>query len=263
MPAPIYTPHSCSPAYQLRWSLALFAHGDLPPVDSWYEGLQAAVERDGVRLLEHHHKAPNVWFFLLSTKPPVRPPEIIKSVKGRVQHLVRQTNPKAFRRNFSLTSIGDVRRDVVEAYVADQLGHHRMADPGAQKLLDDLQIAFPEVDLSEPQMSSHGRYVCNLHLVLVHQQRWCEVRRDRLQATRDMVLRAARAKGHRLSRLSLFVDHLHLVLGCGYEESPEDVALSYLNNLAYAHGMVELYCQSYYVGTFGEYDMGAVWRRLP
>jgi hypothetical protein len=26
--------------------------------------------------------------------------------------------------------------------------------------------------------------------------------------------------------------------------------------------MVELYCQSYYVGTLGEYDMGAVWRTL-
>jgi hypothetical protein len=262
MPAPIYTPRSCSPAYQLRWSLALFARGELPPAESWYEPLQAAVERDGVRLLERHHRAPNVRFFLLSTKPPVRPPQVVKSVKGRLQHLVQKSNPNAFRRNFSLTSIGDVRREVVEAYVADQLGHHRMADPRSQAVLEEFQLAFPGVDLSEPQLSAHGRYVYNLHLVLVHQERWCEVRRDRLQATRDMAVNAARAKGHRLSRLSLFADHLHMVLGCGYEESPEDVALSYLNNLAYVHGMVELYCQSYYVGTLGEYDMGAVWRTL-
>jgi len=37
------------------------------------------------------------------------------------------------------------------------------------------------------------------------------------------------------------------------------VALSYLNNLVFAHGMKALFCFSYYVGTFGEYDMGAIW----
>jgi len=40
------------------------------------------------------------------------------------------------------------------------------------------------------------------------------------------------------------------------------VALGYLNNLAYAHGMTALYSFSYYVGTFGEYDMGAIWSAL-
>ena len=40
------------------------------------------------------------------------------------------------------------------------------------------------------------------------------------------------------------------------------MALAYLNNLAYAHGMKEMYCRGYYVGTFGEYDMGAVRRAL-
>ena len=75
-----------------------------------------------------------------------------------------------------------------------------------------------------------------------------------------MIVTAARQKGLRLSRISLFADHLHVTLGCGYEQSPEDVVSAYLNNLAYVHGMKEVYCHSYYMGTFGEYDMGAVWR---
>jgi hypothetical protein len=75
-----------------------------------------------------------------------------------------------------------------------------------------------------------------------------------------MILKVARAKGHRLSRVSLFADHLHITLGCGYQESPEAVALVYLNNVAFVHGMTEWLSRGYYAGTFGEYDMGALWR---
>ena len=75
-----------------------------------------------------------------------------------------------------------------------------------------------------------------------------------------MILGTARKKGHRLSRLAVLPDHIHAVMGCEVTESPEDVALSYLNNLAFGHGMQARYCFSYYVGTFGEYDLDAVRR---
>jgi REP element-mobilizing transposase RayT len=257
MPEPIYTAENCHPAYQLRWSLALFADG-LPGPEKWLQRLKEAVEPDKVRILEQRHKPPNVWFFLLSTKPPVSPAKIVKSVKGRLQHLVRADVPSAFRRNFSLTAVGDARRDVVEKYVEGQLGHHRMADQRVEQQLARFQLAFPEVDLSQPVFSSHGRYHCNLHAVLVHQERWREVRLERLEATRDMVLGVARKRRHRLSRLALLSDHVHVTLGFGYEESPEEVALAYLNNLAYAHGMKGIFTHGYYVGTFGKYDMGAI-----
>lgn len=258
MPQALYTADNCRPAYQLRWSLALFATAQLPSSESWLPALMAVVERDGVRILEQSLKAPNVWFFVLSTKPSVPPMKIVKSVKGRLQHLIRGDVPNVFRRNFSLTSVGDVRRQMVEAYVAGQLGHHRMADDRVQQQLKDFQVEFADVDLAQAVFSSHGQYRHNLHLVLVHEQRWREVRRERLEITRDMVIGAARKKQHRLSRLSVFTDHLHLTLGCGYGESPEAVALGYLNNLAFAHGMKEVYAHGYYAGTFGEYDMGAV-----
>lgn len=112
MPTPIYTSYSCAPAYQLRWSLALFAHADLPSAEGWYDPLAAATETDDVRLLEYCFKPPNVWQFLLSTKPRVAPSQIIWSVKGRLQHLVRSTHPKAFRRNFSLKNHDDGPEDL-------------------------------------------------------------------------------------------------------------------------------------------------------
>jgi len=41
-------------------------------------------------------------------------------------------------------------------------------------------------------------------------------------------------------------------------ESPLEVAVGYLNNLAYAQGMKRVYQYGFYVGTFGEYDLGAI-----
>ena len=69
--------------------------------------------------------------------------------------------------------------------------------------------------------------------------------------------------GHLLARAGILSDHVHLALGCGIEESPLQVALGYLNNLAYAQGMTAVYQFGFYVGTFGEYDWGAIRRHLP
>jgi len=255
-------PGNVKAAYQLRWSLALFAKSRLPSADIWLSSLREVVERDAVRILELEPRARDVWQFYLSTQPAVAPPQIVKSVKGRLQHLLGPTHPDAFRRNFSLVAVGDAKREVVEEYVASQLGHHRMADPCVQALLRKYQLDFPDVDLAEHQLSSHGTYVYSLHVVLVHEGRWNEIREKQLDKTRDMVLRAAREKKHQLSRLSLLADHLHLVAGIPFNQSPQDVALAYMNNLAFAHGMRAVFCPSYYSGTVGEYDTGAIWTSI-
>lgn len=259
MPAPIYTSENCRPAYQLRWSLALFCEQDIPPSSEWLELLKTAVERDAVRILEHNAHE-NVRFFLLSTRPDVSPPQIVKSVKGRLQNLIQSQAPHAFRRNFRLTSVGDATRVTIEAYVRGQLGHHRMADERVDQMLADFQFEFPDVDLSIPQRSAHGEYLCNLHVVLVQAERWNEVRADRLQSTADMILKAARAKEHRLSRLSLLADHMHFTIGVPYESTPAEIALGYMNNVAFTHGMTALFSPSYFLGTFGEYAMNAARR---
>ena len=258
MPEPLYTPENCSPAYQLRWSLALFPRAELRPSDAWLDELKQASEADGVRVLECHRRAIDVWQFLLSTQPTVAPPQIVKSCKGRLQHLLQSTLPKAFQRNFSLTSLGDANRSAVEKYVSEQLGHHSVADPRVADRLQRYQLHFQEVDLSQPCFSNHGRYLYNLHLVLVHAKRWRQASEEFLDITRDTVLKAARKKGHRLARVAILADHLHMVFGASYDQTPEEIALAYLNNLAYAHGKRAVYKYGYYVGTFGEYDMDAV-----
>ena len=257
MPEPIYTPQNCQPAYQLDWSYSVFWHST-PEDFSWYDELKELNEKDHIRLLQHQFEEPNVSKLLISTQPQVPPLLVVQRVKGRLQHIIRKTMPDAFRRNYSLRSIGSTTREKLEHYLETQLGHHPMADPRVQERLAQYQVYQPDVDLSEPRPTSHALYWYNMHVVLVNEGRWMELRDDVLRAIRDMILQAGQAKGHLLSRGSILPDHIHLALGCKLEESPQEVAISYMNNLAYTCGMKAVYRFSYFVGTFSEYDLGVI-----
>jgi hypothetical protein len=76
---------------------------------------------------------------------------------------------------------------------------------------------------------------------------------------REMIVKSAVKHEHLLSEGGIVSDHVHLTLGCNVQESPADVALSYMNNLAYACGMKQAFAFGFYVGTFGEYDLGVTW----
>lgn len=256
-PEPIYTPENCRPSYHLTWTLSLFWHAPMHDA-GWLEELKAATEKDGVRTLEHRFARPGTSQFLISTSPSVSPASVIRSVKGRLQHIVRGSRPNAFRRNYSIRSLGSAKREVVERYVSSQLDHHQMADPRVQEMLKGSQIHREEVDLSHPRRTSYGEYIYNLHVVIVNDKRWMEVRQEVLAGTHRMLLGTSGKKGHLLSRAGIFADHLHLAVGCGIRESPQEVALGYMNNLAYAQGMRPVFQFGFYVGTFGEYDFGAL-----
>ena len=255
---PIYSPRNVEPAYQLNWGLTIFWRERPIPDKEWFTALKAATEPDGVRVLKHRITTNNASQFFVSTKPHVSPSQMIRSVKGRLQYHIRSQQPKAFQRNYAVRSIGSATRGVVEEYVAKQLDRHLMADSRVQDQLQQYQKIFPNVDLSRPVTSGHGQYWYNLHLVLVNDHRWMEIRPTILEELSRMIDRVAAKYGHRVSRGGLLADHVHLTMGCGVDQVPEDVALSYLNNLAYAVGMTPYFQFGYYVGTIGEYDRGAV-----
>lgn len=133
-----------------------------------------------------------------------------------------------------------------------------MADARIQARLKEFQIVQSEVDLSRPRHTSHGKYWYNLHIVLKYADGWREVRENVLRSTREMILKIGRAKRHLVSRGGLAPDHVHLTVGGRLEETPLDVGLSYMNNLASLHDMRPVFRFSCYLGTFGEYDLGAV-----
>jgi len=254
----IYSPTSCKPAYQLRWSLSIFPQTLLPPSNKWLNDLQASTIRDRVHTLDARILSDNVTHFLLSTEPSASPPDIVKSVKGRLQTILRKELKVAYRRNFRLTSVGDACIEAVENYVAAQLAHHRSSFAADPTKFESIQYEDRSVDLSVPVNSVHGQYLIALHIVLVHAERFRIGNLEFLCLTKDSILRHAAENQHRISRLAILPDHVHFTLGVGYVQSAFEIVLSYMNQVAAAHGGLRLWMDSFYVGTIGPYDMGAV-----
>ena len=261
-PQAIYTPENCCSAYQLNWSLSLFSTAPLPDRNHWLASLSESTEADGVRLLECRQSQDRVLQFWLSTTPDVSPNDAIRSVKGRLQHRLREQLPQAFRRNYRLESVGEVNNRVLQGYVARQLDRHPMADARVTSRLAQLQFHDDPANLTAVRYSAHGQFLYNLHLVLENADHLHDLRQDALLASRDMLIRASARKGWLLSRAGIVSNHLHILLGCDVADSPGSVALSLLNNLAYAQAMKPVFEFSYYAGTFGNYDRDAIRRLL-
>jgi REP element-mobilizing transposase RayT len=253
----LYTRANCTFCAPLRWGLTLFWRHDLNDA-TWLPELAAALEPDGIRVLGHRFPESDMSQFALSTLPLVTPLRLVSRVKGRLQYLVRKDCPKAFQRNYALRSFGAAMRQAVEGYIASQLRHHSPADQRAAVMLEDVQIVNPGVDLAKPRSTSHGIYWYNLHVVLVHQQRWADIDAVTLDRIKKMVEGVCRAKGFALSRAGILADHVHLAIGCLIDATPADIALAFLNNLAYVHGMKAVFQFGAFVGTIGEYHLGAV-----
>ncbi len=259
---PLYTAENCRIAYQLHWSLTLFAATAWPAIDSWRQSLGEAVEADGVRILEFKLHSQTTGQFLVSTKPEAAPAQIIRSLKGRLQYLLRGEIPQFWRRHYSITSVGSASNAALQGYVGRQVEHHPMADARVNHRLSDAQFHDPEVDLRAPRASAHGRFLHSLHVVLENVDHLADTREEWLTTSREMVIAVCRKKEWLLSRLGLAANHLHLLVGCDVTDVPRAVALSLLNNLAFAHGMKAVYEHSFYVGTFGPYDHESIRGKL-
>lgn len=254
---PIYTPENCRFAYQLNWGYSLFWRQPQTD-DGWLEELNTATEPDGIRILKHRFETNTTSQFLLSTQPHVPPITMVARVKGRLQHLLKNAFPKAFQRNYALRSLGSTKRDVLDEYVKSQLAHDPPADELVRNRFERFQIHNPQCNLDAPRTTSHARYWYNLHVVLVNAGRWREIRNEAVEAIQTIILKVCRAKGYLLSRGGVLPDHVHLTLGCNLEESPQKVALSFMNNLAFASDMRPVLQFGAFIGTFGEYDLGAI-----
>ena len=75
---------------------------------------------------------------------------------------------------------------------------------------------------------------------------------------RDSIPVIAKKWSWRISRAGILPDHIHIALGCSHEVAPDEVAISFLNNLAYVYGMKPVFQFGAYIGTFGEYDQRVV-----
>jgi REP element-mobilizing transposase RayT len=260
LPEPLYRPADLRPAYQLRYGWAGWPTDAPFPSDLADVFADAAPEweRDGLRVLETS-LSPRQIQLTLSTTPQVSPVTLASRVKGRIQHHSRRRGaPIAFSRKLAVRSLGDPTRAQVEAYVRDQVPKEALADERFREVLASLTEVNPRVDLALPTETNSGRYWYNLHLVLVVRERYRLGEAATLVKIRETALRVCAKKGYAASTLAVLPDHLHLALRGDVAQSPEVIALSFLNNLAHVLARRPWWEAGYYAGTFGEYGMAAV-----
>jgi REP element-mobilizing transposase RayT len=258
---PLYSPEAVLPCYKLRYGWAGWpTAGTVFPdaMEEWVSEPCRAWEADGLRLLERSFSRERV-LMTFSVTPRVAPVFFVARVKGRLQHsLARKGVAVKFSRKVTMQSIGENHRAEVEAYIEQQVRKEAWADHRAENAMRPFTVANPSVDLSLPRETNSGRYWYNLHLVLVTEGRSRNGDVRWLEKIRDQSIRIAAKKGYAISRLSVMPDHVHLALQGAVEHTPEQIALAFQNNLAYALGQTRVWQANYYVGTFGEYDMNAV-----
>ena len=257
-PRPLYSARNLHPSYRLYYDWSGWPSvGLLPavPKDSVWDALAASWEPDGLRLLERRWDRDCVHL-TFSTTPTVSPVFLAQRAKGRLQHALRSAaTPVKFSRKVSVRSTGKNTREVVERYVAAQVDKENLADPRYADRLRRHAIHQPEVDLSRPAETGSGRYWYNLHLVLVTDARIRSIGDDVPAKLHSACLAVAAKKGCLLSRVSFMPDHIHAAMRGNAELSPEEIALAFQNNLAFVLGQRRVWEDTYYVGTFGEYDL--------
>ena len=124
--------------------------------------------------------------------------------------------------------------------------------------MESLQYEDKSVDFNTPINSAHAQYLIALQIVLVHAERFLISDLKFLGLTKDSILRHAAENQHRISRLAILPDHVHFTVGVGFSQSACEIVLLCMNQVAAAHGGLRFWMDSYYVGTIGPYDMGAV-----
>jgi REP element-mobilizing transposase RayT len=260
-PEPVYRAADLHAAYQLRYGWTGWpSQGPLPvaAIAAVLPRIAPEWDKDGIRVLEHSLTQERIQL-TLSTTPQVAPVTLAARLKGRIQHHCRTNRtPVSFSRKLALRAIGDPTRSEIEGYIGNQVPNEDVADERFRQMLTAFSASDPIVDLSQPIESNSGRYWYNLHIVLVTSARYRIGDAVILAKIRDTMLRVCAKKHYAASRWAVLPDHLHVALRGNIMESPEQMALALLNNLAHVLDRRPWWQSGYYAGTFGEYGMAAV-----
>lgn len=260
-PQPHYLAEDIDPNYRLYYDWTGWpSKTSLPaePDDPFFDALADQWEGDGIRPLEWNWSSQQVQL-CASVQPSVAPVTLAARLKGRLQHALRKAGtPVKFSRKLSVVTVGESSSQKVGTYIEGQVDREEFADPAFAEFLEQFTVCNTAVDLSDATKTGSGRYWYNLHIVLVCRDRYRVTDEDSLTTLRDGSLKISEKKGHRIARLSVMPDHLHMALRGDVSQSPEEIALAYMNNLAHLMGQVLFFEPSYHVSTFGEYDMWAI-----
>ena len=185
----------------------------------------------------------------------------VARVQGRLQHALRLGGtPVRFSRKVAFRGIGENHTVEVENYIQKQVEKEQFVDPRFSELLKRFTIVDPAEALDEPSESNSGRYWYNLHVVLAVASHGRIRSEDDFAKLDRMVQATAEKHQYGLAARAWMPDHLHVALRGNIQESPGEIAVSIMNNTAFAMGQTAIWQPGFYVGTFSEYDVRAVGR---
>jgi REP element-mobilizing transposase RayT len=226
-------------------------------VDSWIQ--------DGFTLIRNNEKAPiepesNHIQLLFKASPKLAPVLFLKNVKGRLDHAFRKLKtPVKFSELNAFRALGANTNKIVAEYIKKQISKENFADNRYRKYLSQFTFENLSHDISEPYKSHSGRYWYNIHLVIVIEKRDYQITRsDVFEQIHNYLLKIAEKKKCIIAKFAIMPDHIHIALRGNIELSPYEIALSFLNNLAYLLRKGRFWSNEFYVGTFSSYALDQI-----
>ena len=267
-PPPTHRIEDLSAAYQLRYHFGWYAYQRKPIFAS--DDLQLFINkaiteiaaRYGYHVLELEFES-NAIRCLMSLVPADCPSAVTRIVKGNLQAQLRgRVSGRLWSRGWFVRSNGNVCRETVEAYVANQFRNHR-AIPIRVPSAFSLPLFKNSSHQDAIRTSDHAAYQNNCHFV------FCVSSRSELidsvigQQMQNYWLQILEREGWDCSTMSILNDHVHFTVSLPLDVSPQTVAFRMLNNAEFwfakrwsaALQIAEvdsLFQSSYYVGTYGE-----------
>ncbi len=201
---------------------------------------------------------------LFKAIPQVSPVFCCARVKGRLQHAFRKnSSPIDFSRKIGFRSLGDNTREIVQKYIAGQAVKSDYIDPRFKEWLEKFNSKFERVNIAEPEQPSHGCYWYALHIVIVvKDRRFPMTLSHTFEKVRFTAIYISNEISCELAEISVMPDHIHMALRGNINLSPQDIALSFLNGLAYAMGSNACWSEEAYVGSFSEYAVSRISRSI-
>jgi len=257
---PRYSTHNLHLPHDIHYSWTGWpSDSQLPetPPRGLIDALSDALKTDSLDL-ESHTWDTDAVHLSVAALPDAAPVWVAQRLKGRLDYALRKQGLGiSFSRKVSLRAFGHNRGAVVERYVRDQLDHVDLADARYRQTLASVAVNDSTVDLSVPAVSSHGRYWYGLHVVFVVASRYRVGERRFLDRLGARVRDAAAGEGCALKRVAIMPDHMHLALRGNPKLSPAEIGVGLQEATADVAGC-RLWEDGFYVGTFGDYDQGAV-----
>ena len=243
---PIYERNHTCVSDDLRWSLTITPDGPTTPPTQWSDRLRSLLIGDAIHLLDVHQPHAGTLRFDVSTPPDVAPADIVWICRGALQDSLRTRKKLQLRRKFLLASVGDGSTDAGDRFIAGRLERRSTSGTSGHR-----GIRRPT-----PRRIDHGVHDITLRMAAVHDKRFRTMRADHREVTVRAVIDTAAKYDHDVLSLIAAPDHLWLCVDVPAERSPGEVALSYLNNVAFRHGSRPVFERGCHLETVSSTQVG-------